>query len=128
MAGGARRPDKSPTPLKVTLERAAAKSPGGVRPPALADNRKDKKNYAQNLSAELALMFAACLKPHYKKARLTPREDGTGLEFTIGAKIDSKRTDVGVWDDAAGLVLGVSVKTYSFRDFHGATKKKPAHL
>jgi hypothetical protein len=122
------RPDKSPTPMSVSLEKAAAKSPGGVRPPAFADNRKDKKNYAQNLSAELALMLAACLKPHYKKARLTPREDGTGLEFTVGAKIDSKRTDVGVWDDAAGLILGVSIKTYSFRDFHGETQSKPAHL
>jgi hypothetical protein len=110
------------------LERAAAKSPGGQRPPALADNRSEKKNYAQNLSAELALMVAACLRPHYPKARLTPREDGTGLEFSVGAKLDSKKTDVGVWDDAAGLILGVSIKTYSFRDYHGAKDGKPAHL
>jgi hypothetical protein len=91
-------------------------------------NRKDKKNYAQSLSAELALMVAACLRPHYKKARVTPKEDGTSLEFSIGAKIDSKKMDAGVWDDAAGLILGVSIKTYSFRDFHGKTKVKPAHL
>lgn len=114
--------------MKAALERAAAKSPGGVRPPAFGDNRSDKKNYAQNLSAELALMIAECLRPHYPKARLTPRADGTGLEFSIGAKLDSKKTDVGVWDDAAGLILGVSIKTYSFRDYHGATAKKPAHL
>lgn len=114
--------------MKEPLERAASKSPGGQRPPALGDNQKDKKNYAQNLSGELALMMAACLRPHYGKARITPREDGTGLEFTIGAKIDSKKTDVGVWDDAAGLILGVSIKTYSFRDYRGATAKKPAHL
>jgi hypothetical protein len=105
-----------------------------VRPAAFPEagreeqNRKDKKNYAQNLSAELALMVAACLRPHYKKARVTPKEDGTSLEFSIGAKIDSKKTDAGVWDDAAGLILGVSIKTYSFRDFHGRTKTKPAHL
>lgn len=54
--------------------------------------------------------------------------DGTGLEFSVGAKLDSKKTDVGVWDDAAGLILGVSIKTYSFRDFHGAKQGKPGRL
>lgn len=128
------RPDQDPAPLSEPLAAAAAKSPGGVRPPSFPEpnreeeNRKDKKNYAQNLSAELALMIATCLEPHYRKARITPRADGTGLEFSIGAKIDSKKTDVGVWDDAAGLILGVSIKTYSFRDFHGKTKTAPAHL
>jgi hypothetical protein len=121
-------PDASATPLRAPLEAAAAKSPAGMRPSALAENRSDKKNYAQNLSAELALLVAGYLRPHYRKARITPREDGTGLEFTVGAKLDSKKTDVGVWDDAAGLILGVSIKTYSFRDYHGATKKKGAHL
>lgn len=110
------------------LERAAAKSPGGIRPPAFADNRSLKKNYAQNLSTELAMMVADCLRPHYPKARITPWPDGTGHEFSVGAKLDSKKTDVGVWDDAAGLILGASIKTYSFRDFHGATKTKDAHL
>jgi hypothetical protein len=114
--------------MRGPLERAAAKSPGGVRPPAFAENRSAKKNYAQNLSTELAMMMADCLRPHYPRARITPRFDGSGLEFTVGAKLDSKRTDVGVWDDAAGLILGVSIKTYSFRDFHGATKARPAHL
>lgn len=128
MASGPERTDLEATPLRTALEGAAAKSPGGTKPPAYADNRKDKKNYAQNLSAELALAIAARLRPHYPKARLTPREDGTGLEFSIGAKLDSKKTDVGVWDDAAGLILGVSIKTYSFRDYHGAAKGKPAHL
>lgn len=137
MAKGEKRPDQSPTPLAVPLASAASKSPGGRRPSALPEtgregaNRSDKKNYAQNLSAELALMIAACLRPLYRKARVTPNEDGTRLEFSIGAKIDSKKTDVGVWDDAAGLILGVSIKTYSFRDYHGASTKepkKPAHL
>jgi hypothetical protein len=121
-------PDKSTTPMKAALDAAAMKSPSGVRPPALADNRADKKNYAQYLSAELALLIADCLRPHYKNARLTPRKDGTGHEFSIGAKLDSKKTDVGVWDDAAGLILGVSIKTYSFRDYHGATAERPPHL
>lgn len=127
-------PDKSATPLKAPLEAAASKSPQGARPAAFPEagreeqNRKDKKNYAQNLSSELALMVGACLRPHYRKGRVTPSSDGTRQEFSIGAKIDSKRTDVGVWDDAAGLILGVSIKTYSFRDFHGGTKTKQAHL
>jgi hypothetical protein len=114
--------------MRSALENAAAKSPNGKRPNALEDDRKEKKNYAQALSSELALMIAACLRPHFPKARLTPRADGTGQEFSVGAKLDSKKTDVGVWDDAAGLILGVSIKTYSFRDYHGATSTKPAHL
>lgn len=117
------------TPLKAALEAAASRSPGGVKPPSFADdNRSDKKNYAQYFSNELALLLASRLRPHYKKARVTPKEDGTGQEFSVGAKIDSKKTDVGVWDDAAGLILGVSIKTYSFRDFHGVKAGKPAHL
>jgi hypothetical protein len=116
-------------PLREALAHAAARSPGGVKPPAFApDNRSDKKNYAQYLSNELALLIASRLRPSYKKARVTPKADGTGQEFSIGAKIDSKKTDVGVWDDAAGLILGVSIKTYTFRDFHGAKDDKPAHL
>jgi hypothetical protein len=114
--------------MKAPMDAAAAKAPGGVRPDALTGSQKDKKNYAQNLSGELALMVAACLRPHYGKARITPGADGTGLEFTIGAKIDSKKTDVGVWDAAAGLILGVSIKTYSFRDYHGPTATKAAHV
>lgn len=117
-----------PTPMAGPLAEAARRSPTGVRPPELAENAKLKKNYAQNLSAELALLLAERLRPHYKKARITPRADGTGLEFSIGAKLDSKKTDVGVWDDSAGLILGVSIKTYSFRDYHGATDTKPARL
>lgn len=87
--------------MSGALRRAAAKSPGGVRPDALDGRQSDKKNYAQHLSAELALLIAARLRPLFARARITPREDGTGHEFTVGAKIDSKKTDVGVWDDAA---------------------------
>ncbi len=114
--------------MLAALAEAAAKSPGGKKPPAFGDNRSVKKNYAQNLSTGLAMMVADRLRPIYPKARITPRPDGTGHEFTVGAKLDSKKTDVGVWDDAAGLILGVSIKTYSFRDFHGKTNTKEAHL
>jgi hypothetical protein len=100
----------------------------GPKPDALTANREQKKGYAERLSRELALMVAACLRPRYKNARLTPREDGSGQEYSVGGKIDSKKTDVGVWDDAAGLILGVSIKTYSFRDFHKARDGKPAYV
>lgn len=93
------------------------------------DNQKHKKNWAQRFSNELATTLADELRPKYRKARVTPHADGSGQEFTVGGKVDRKRTDVGVWDDAAGLVAGVSIKTMSFRDFHGATKattRKPA--
>lgn len=114
--------------MRGPLERAAARSPEGTKPPAFGENRSTKKNYAQTLSTELAMMVADRLRPHYPNARITPRQDGTGHEFSVGTTLDRKRTDVGVWDDTAGLILGVSIKTYSFRDFHGATKTRPAHL
>src|SRR4051794_39883965 len=103
-----------PAPLVGPLAIAASKSPGGVKPAALdAKNRADKKNYAQYLSNELALLFAAHIRPIYPSARVTPHLDGRGQEFSIGAAVDKKRTDVGVWDDAAGLILGLSIKTYT---------------
>jgi hypothetical protein len=74
------------------------------------------------------MTIANGLRPTYPNARVTPRPDGTGQEYSVGGKVDRKRTDVGVWDDAAGLVAGVSIKTYTFRDTHGATKTKPARI
>lgn len=109
-------PSKNPTPLAGPLTAAAARAPGGVKPDALTSEQAEKKNYAQRLSNELALIVAASVRPRYPRARVTPFADGRGQEFTVGASIDKKRTDVGVWDDAAGLVLGVSIKTLSFRD------------
>ena len=119
-------PTKDPTPLAGPLAAAAEKSPGGVKPDALTAEQSDKKNYAQRLSNELALVVAAAVRPRYNRARVTPFVDGRGQEYTVGASIDKKRTDVAVWDDAAGLVLGVSIKTLSFRDRSG--KGKAARL
>lgn len=103
-------------PLVVPLAEAARGGPGGLKPDALTGAQAEKKNYAQRFSNELAKVVAERLRPRYPRARVTPFEDGRGQEFTVGAAIDKKKTDVGVWDDAAGLVLGVSIKTYSFRD------------
>ena len=74
------------------------------------------------------MTIADQLRPKYPNARVTPRADGSGQEYSVGGKVDRKRTDVGVWDDAAGLVAGVSIKTYTFRDTHKATKSKPARI
>lgn len=80
------------------------------------DNRAAKKNYAEKFSRQLALLFATHLATRYPAARVTPNSDGTGQEFKIGGDIDAKRTDVAVWDDRAGLVLGISIKTITARD------------
>jgi hypothetical protein len=104
----------------------------GARPDTLTatggDNRSLKKNWAQRFSNALAMTVANGLRPNYPRARVTPRPDGSGQEYSVGGKVDRKRTDVGVWDDAAGLVAGVSIKTYTFRDTHGAKDGKPAYL
>jgi len=111
---------------------AAALAEAGPRPATLTasggDNRSLKKNWAQRFSNALAVTIADGLRPKYPGARVTPRADGSGQEYSVGGKVDRKRTDVGVWDDAAGLVAGVSIKTYTFRDTHGATKTKPARI
>ena len=99
-----------------------ALSAAGPKPPTIADdggdNRDAKKNWAQRFSNALAVTLADAIRPKYKSARVTPYSDGKGQEFSVGGKVDRKRTDVGVWDDAAGLVAGISVKTYTFRDTH----------
>lgn len=79
-------------------------------------DRADKKNYAERLSRELALLVAGRLRKAFPLARVTPLSDGSGQEFRIGGSLDAKKTDVAVWDDRAGLVLGVSIKTITARD------------
>jgi hypothetical protein len=105
---------------------AAALAQAGPKPETLTasgeDNRSAKKNWAQRFSNALAITIADALRPKYLKARVTPRPNGSGQEYSVGGKVDRKRTDVGVWDDAAGLVAGVSIKTYTFRDTHGAIR------
>lgn len=78
--------------------------------------RADKKNYAERLSRELALLVAEQLRLRFPSARITPLADGTSQEFRIGGNLDAKKTDVAVWDDRAGLVLGISIKTITARD------------
>lgn len=79
-------------------------------------DRSEKKNYAQRLSNELAVLFADELRRRYPNARITPQKDGRDQEFRMGGRLDAKKTDVAVWDDRAGLILGVSIKTITSRD------------
>lgn len=114
-------------PLYEALNKAGLPKPATLTETG-ADNRAHKKNWAQRFSNALAMTIADYLRPTYPRARVTPRADGSGQEFSVGGKIDRKRTDVGVWDDAAGLVAGISIKTYTFRDTQPATKVRPARV
>lgn len=107
---------KNESSLKRALDSAGPK-PATISPNG-GDNRDAKKNWAQVFSNALALTLADAIRPKYKNARVTPYSSGEGQEFTVGGKVDRKRTDVGIWDDAAGLVAGMSIKTYTFRDTH----------
>lgn len=91
-------------------------SAAGAKPPAAA-GAGPKKNYAERLSRALAQLVGDRVRTHFPKARVTPWPDGSGQEYVVGGALDRKKTDVGVWDDAAGLILGASIKTYSFRDW-----------
>jgi hypothetical protein len=114
-------------PLLRALQQAGLPNPPTQTHPG-GDNRANKKNWAQRFSNALAMTIADRLRPMYPNARVTPRADGSGQEFSVGGKVDRKRTDVGVWDDAAGLVAGISIKTYTFRDTQPATRTRPARV
>jgi hypothetical protein len=118
--------------VKGTLTPRDALIAAGAKPPTLSDsggdNRSEKKNWAQRYSNELALVFADGLRGPFDGGRITPFADGKGQEFSIGGAVDRKKTDVGVWDDAAGLVAGISIKTYTFRDTHQNKETKKRYL
>lgn len=84
--------------------------------PDSTGERGVKKNYAELFSRELAVLFADRIRHRFPNARVTPLADGKEQEFRIGGSIDTKRTDVTVWDDRAGLILGISIKTITARD------------
>lgn len=84
------------------------------RPPDDA-SRDLKKNYAQRLSRALASEVAHRLRPAFPN--ISPTCGDEGQEREIGGAGGTKRLDVCVWDDRMGLLLDVSIKTYSFRDY-----------
>ncbi|MFC9789060.1 hypothetical protein [Rhodococcus sp. NPDC127528] len=96
------------TPLRRALDGA------GDKPDARAE-RDAKKNYAQRLSNELAQTVADALRPTYPD--ITPTATGAGQEAQIDVVKGRKRLDVKTIDPTLGLVLCVSIKTYSFQDY-----------
>jgi hypothetical protein len=102
-----------PYPLLAALDAAGTK-PG----PDAA--QAEKKNYAQRLSNGLAQVVANALRDDFPD--VTPTADGAGQESTVTVDKGQKRLDVKVSDSALGLILSVSIKTYSFQDY-SPTKK-----
>ncbi len=97
-----------PQPLREALDRAEPK-------PGPRADRDVKKNYAQRLSNALAQTVADELRPAFP--RITPTADGLGQESTVPVVRGTKRLDVKVTDATLGLILSVSIKTYSFQDY-----------
>ena len=100
-------------PLRAALDAAEPKpSPTGAQ--------GEKKNYAQRLSNALAQAVADALRPEFPA--VTPAADGSGQESAVGVARGTKRLDVKVTDQTLGLLLSVSIKTYSFQDYSPSKK------
>lgn len=97
-----------PHPLLAALD-AAEPKPGPDAP------REEKKNYAQRLSNGLAQVVANALREDFPN--ITPTADGAGQESAVAVDKGQKRLDVKVSDSTLGLILSVSIKTYSFQDY-----------
>jgi hypothetical protein len=101
-------------PIRSALEAADPK-------PAISAARDTKKNYAERLSRELARVMADGLRAKFPD--ITPDIEGGGQESLVGADRGRKRLDVKAWDKQLGLVLNVSIKTYSFPDWSPSRKR-----
>jgi hypothetical protein len=101
-------------PLREVLDELEPK-------PDVSADREDKHGYAMALSRRLAVFMARALRPTF--ANVLPTEDDVGHESLTGSAEGTKRLDVKVWDETLGLLLLVSLKTYSFRDWSSKSKK-----
>jgi hypothetical protein len=97
-----------------TFPLARALDGAGDKPAPTAD-QASKKNYAQRLSNQLAQTLADALRPHYPN--ITPTASGEGQEAAVDVARGRKRLDVKAIDPTLGLILCVSIKTYSFQDY-----------
>ncbi len=95
-------------PLRAALDSVEPK-------PKPRASRDEKKNYAQRLSNRLAQFVADALREDFPT--ITPTAEGAGQESAVTVDKGSKRLDVKVTDDPLGLILNVSIKTYSFQDY-----------
>lgn len=108
-----RRPSRA-TP--VDDERPLREILDGLEPkPGVDATRERKHAYATALSRRLAVLLGRALRPVYPN--VLPTEDDIGHESPTGSSEGRKRLDVKVWDDLLGLVVLVSIKTYSFKDW-----------
>jgi hypothetical protein len=88
--------------------------------PEVSAAREDKHAYASRLSRSLAVLVAGALRSHFPG--IVPTADDAGHESPTGSSEGKKRLDVKAWNDALGLELLVSIKTYSFRDWSTRTR------
>jgi hypothetical protein len=110
----AKQVDMTETPLRGVLDAAEPKpSPDG--------DRGDKKNYAQRLSNLLATFLADALRQRFPD--ITPLPDGSQQEARVAVDGGQKRLDVKVTDPTLGLLLNISIKTYSFRDYDNGRRR-----
>jgi hypothetical protein len=58
-----------------------------------------------------------------KYPNITPTVDGAGQEAAVAVDKGQKRLDVKVSESALGLILNVSIKTYSFQDYSPTNKR-----
>lgn len=101
-------------PLRAALDAADPK-------PDARGARDDKKNYAQRLSNALAQVVADALRSDFPD--VTPTATGAGQESAVTVDKGQKRLDVKVTDPTLGLILSVSIKTYSFQDYSPKTDR-----
>jgi hypothetical protein len=104
----------TPRPLLAALDGADPR-------PAPTASREEKKNYAERLSNQLAQVIADALRPTFPN--VTPTATGQGREARVGVAKGQKRLDVKVTDTTLGLLLSVSIKTYSFQDYSPTSGK-----
>ena len=88
------------------------------RPSEDSGSRTDKKNYAERLSNNLAVLVADKLRKTKEFPGILPNPDGSGRESGAASAASKKlkKTDVRFSTFDTGLELLVSIKTYSFRD------------
>lgn len=98
--------------LREALKTVPQKPPDSVAQAA-------KKRYSEQLSQVIAAAFASELRARGMRAArpAPPGEVGlSGAERRLAGGIGAKRVDVSWATEEAGLLLGISVKTISFRD------------
>ena len=108
---------KSSAVLRAIVSFADALERSRPRPTENA-HRDKKKNYAQRLSNNLAILLANKLRPIKPFGAVLPESDGSGTESgsASGTTKKAKRTDVRYATATTGLELLVSIKTLNFRD------------